>query len=81
MKYALVGYDKDNDAYGVIVEHEDLEHLKLVGKAVSQLQKATDSFRRYSYRCPNGEPFDWFEIVRANDTNYPNEYYWASYED
>ena len=76
MKYALVGYDKDNDVYEVIEIHEDLEYLKLKGKDVAEIQKETDSFRRNS----NGEPFDWFEIVNADDTDYPDHYYWASYE-
>ena len=77
MKYALVGYNKDNDIYGVIEMHEDLEYLKLKGKDVAEIQKATDSFRVDGYK----EPFDWFEIVDANDVEYPNVCYWTSYED
>lgn len=77
MKYALVGYDKDNDVYEVIETHEDLEYLKLIGKDVAEIQKETDSFRRNGI----GEPFDWFEIVNADDTEYPDCYYWASYEE
>ena len=77
MRYALVGYDKDNDVYEVIEEHDDLEYLKLKGKDVAEIQKETDSFRRND----NGEPFDWFEIVNGNDTKYPDVYYWASYEE
>ena len=75
MAYALVGYDKDNDVYEVIETHKDLEYLKLRGNDVAEIQKETNSFRRSGY----GEPFDWFEIVNANDTKYPNCYYWASY--
>lgn len=74
MKFALVGYDKDNDVYGVIEVHEDFAYLQLKGKEVAKIQKETDSFRI------NGEPFDWFEIVNADDTEYPTVYYWASYE-
>lgn len=77
MKYALVGYDKDNDVYKVIETYEDLEYLKLKGKYVAEIQKETDNFRKNS----DGEPFDWFEIVNANDTEYPNCYYWTSYEE
>lgn len=84
MRYALVGYDKDNDAYEVIVTHEDLEHLKLIGRAVSELQKETDCFRRrkYSWHDSIGEPFDWFMVVDENNVDYPypNETYWASYD-
>ena len=76
MKYALVGYDKDNDVYEVIETHEDLEYLKLKGKDIAEIQRETDSFRVNG----NGEPFDWFEIVSADDTEYPNTYYWVSYE-
>ena len=74
MKFALVGYDKDNDIYGVIEVHEDLEYLKLKGKDVAEIQKETDNFRVNG----NGEPFDWFEIVQ-ND-NY-DVVYWVSYEE
>ena len=77
MKFALVGYNKDNDIYGVIEVHEDLEYLKLKGNDVAEIQRKTDGFRING----NGELFDWFEIVNANDTEYPDVYYWTSYED
>lgn len=76
MKYALVGYDKDNDVYETIVESNNISYLIKVGTEVAE---------EYSlYRiCSDGskEPFDWFEVVNANDTKYPNCYYWASYGD
>lgn len=74
MKYALVGYDKDNDVYEVIETHEDLEYLKLKGNDIAEIQRETDSFRVNG----NGEPFDWFEIVQ-ND-NY-DVVYWVSYKE
>lgn len=74
MKYELVGYDKDNDIYGVIEASEDLAYLKLKGEDVAKNQRDTDSFRVNG----NGEPFDWFEIVQSD--NY-NVVYWVSYEE
>ena len=77
MKYALVGYDKDNDIYEVIAELEDLESLKLIGKGIAEIQKEINCFRKNG----DGEPFDWFEIVDTDNTEYPDVYYWVSYED
>lgn len=74
MKYALVGYDKDNDVYETIVESNNISYLIKVG---TEIAKEENLYRV----CSDGskEPFDWFEIVNANDTEYPNCYYWASY--
>jgi hypothetical protein len=76
MKYALVGYDKDNDVYETIVTSDNISYLIKVGTEVAK----DGSLHRV---CSDGskEPFDWFEIVNANDTTYPNCYYWASYKE
>ena len=75
MKYALVGYDKDNDVYETIAKSDNISYLIKVGKEIAE----DGSLYRI---CSDGskEPFDWFEIVNANDTKYPDCYYWASYE-
>ena len=76
MKYALVGFDKDNDVYETIVESNNISYLIKIGREVAE--------ERSLYRiCSDGskEPFDWFEVVRANDTTYPSYYYWASHEE
>lgn len=75
MQYALVGYDKDYDIYESIVESNNISYLIKVGKEIAK----EDLYRI----CPDGskEPFDWFEIVNANDATYPEVYYWASYEE
>ncbi len=74
MKYALIGYEKNDDVYEVIETHEDLEYLKLKGCDIAEIQKETNSFRF------NGiaEPFVWFEIVQEN--NY-DVVYWVSYKE
>lgn len=74
LQYALVGYDKDNDVYETIIESDNLSYLIKVGTEIAK----DESLYRV---CEDGrkEPFDWFEIVNANDTTYPNCYYWASY--
>ena len=76
IEYALVGYDKDNGAYELFGVHKDLEKLKSKGRAIAKEHKALRTH----------EPYSWFEIVNANDiiandTAYPDHYYWASYED
>lgn len=78
--YTLVGYDKDNDVYETLEVHEDLEYLKLRGQDIAEIQRDTDGFTRV---CPDGtlEPFDWFEICNIEDADYPDCYYWASYEE
>lgn len=76
MKFALVGYDKDHDIYGLIGLHEDLEYLNLRGKHIAEIQEETDWFRMEG----TNEPFDWFKIVDAEDAEYPEKHYWASYE-
>lgn len=77
IEYALVGYDKDNDVYELIEIRKNLEKLKSKGRAIAKEHKALGNYRRED----NNEPFDWFEIVDANDITYPDHCYWASYED
>lgn len=74
--YALVGYDKDYDAYEVIEIDDDLECLKGLGVFVAKKQSKTDCFRRKQ----SNEPFDWFGICGLEDSDYPDEFYWVSYK-
>ncbi len=69
--YALVGYDKDNDVYEIIERHWDMEYLKLKGK--DAVENDLTSLRTL-------QPYDWFKIVSASDVEYPDAYYWTSYE-
>ena len=75
LQYALVGYDKDNDVYETIVESNNISYLIKVGTEVAK----EESLYRMTYESK--EPFDWFEIVNADDTEYPNVVYWVSYKE
>lgn len=76
MKYALVGYDKDNYVYETIVTSDNISYLIKVGTEVAK----DGSLYRV---CSDGskKPFAWFEIVNADETKCPNVYYWASYKE
>lgn len=75
-KYAIVGYDKDNDLYEILETSDDLEGLKVRGETLFNYQLNSDALRSKK----TNEPFDWFEICNTEEADYPNHYYWASYD-
>ena len=66
--YTVYLYNKDADVYsdGYVCKTE--EEARLIADYTSTLLKASDIELNYtSSNYPNGEPFDWIEIVKYSD--------------
>lgn len=69
--YRLAAYDKDGGYTHVYGETDDLSKLKAMGRTLAYDLDAGKLIRQET-----GEPYDWLEIVAADD---PDFVFWASY--